>query len=50
MVALAVDDTMDPDADDQSASLLLGRDFLQAVWLTYLGATMVMISRPAKID
>jgi hypothetical protein len=50
MVAVTIDDAMDPDADDQAASLLLGRDFLQAVWLTFLGSTMVMISWPAKIE
>ena len=50
MVALAVDDTIDPDAGDQAPSLLLGRDFLQAVWVTYLGAAMVMITRPSRLE
>jgi hypothetical protein len=50
LVALAVDDTIDPDADDRTPGLLLGRDFLQAVWVTYVGAVMVMITRPTNLE
>src|SRR5690348_5488351 len=50
MIALAIDDTIDPDADDRTPGLLLGRDFLHAVWVTYVGAVMVMITRPTSLE
>lgn len=50
MVTLAVDDELDPDADKLAASLLLGRDFLQGVWLTFIGGTMAMVSWPSRLE
>lgn len=49
LVSLEVDDRLDPDAGEHPVSMLLGRDFLQAVWVTYVGATMVMISWPSPL-
>jgi hypothetical protein len=46
LVTLAVDDRDGMVADDEDATaLLLGRDFLHAVWVSFVGDRMVMITR-----
>jgi hypothetical protein len=41
-----IDEALDADLDGADPSVLLGRDFLKSVWLTYLGGTLVMFTRP----
>lgn len=46
LVTLLIDDALDSGLDGEHPSVLLGRDFLHTVWVTYLAGTLVLITRP----
>jgi hypothetical protein len=46
LVTLLIDDALDSGPDRERPSVLLGRDFLHTVWVTYLAGALVMITRP----
>jgi hypothetical protein len=46
-VTPAIDEERDPSAEGATAGLELGRDFLHAVWLSYVNGELAMISWPA---
>ncbi len=48
MITPVVDHEMLPDTDTGGVGLLLGRDLLQDLWVTFLGARMVVIQAAPK--
>lgn len=46
LVTLLIDDALDIGLDGERPSILLARDFLHTVWVTYLAGTLVVIARP----
>jgi hypothetical protein len=45
-VTLRIDEALDPSMNEEEPGLLLGRDFLHTVVVTYVTGTLVMITRP----
>jgi hypothetical protein len=50
LVTLLIDEALDIGLDGQHPAVLLGRDFLHTLWVTYLAGALVMIARPPVDD